>query len=198
VGVARNQMREVVVDEVTRGRSRRCTEGARQGPSIDLDESTGLEQARETLRRRLDERVALGMRKNRSDALRSQIFDPLGEGGRPTFIWELEKQELAGTSEREGVQRVVVEAIELLERHLGALHDLDRDAPRVESQTKALQTLLDLRPCRRISSRDMRRRREHAHAGCCEGSSQRQALLERRGAVVEPRQNMGVQVDRPR
>jgi hypothetical protein len=191
-------MHEATVEEAMRGSSRCCTEGMRQRSGIELDERTSFHQPGEALGCRLHERVALGVRKNRSDPSRPQRFDPFGEAGVPAFIWEFEKHELPCTSEREGVQRLVIEIVQLLELHLGALYDFDRDSSCGESESKALQALLDLRPCRRISGRHVRRGREHPHARCRKHSSERQALLERRGAVVEPRQNVGMKVDRSR
>jgi hypothetical protein len=189
---------EAVVEKASRGRARRGPNPTSQGTGVHLDESSRLYQAGQALRRGLYERVALRMRKHRGDTLCREGQKLLGEVSGPAVVRELEESELALAPERERTEHLLVEAFQLVERDLGALDDIDRDASRSKSDTERLQALFQLSRCRRIPRRHMRRCREHAYPGRCESPRELEALLQCRGSVVEGRQNVGVQVDRPR
>src|SRR5712692_4638715 len=113
---------------------------------------------------------------------------------RPAVVGELQQQR-AGAAERQAAQLLRVEARRQRERQLAAADDLDRDALLGHGRPQLADELLDRVGAGRVVAADVRRRREHAHAVRGRGPDDREAVRGRDGAVVDARQDVGVEID---
>src|SRR5207248_3933635 len=90
--VARDEMRESLLEQLERRPVRRATEAAVERGGGDLDEHALFDQGPQAIGNSLHLRVALRMRKNRCDPALPQPEDPQPDVQGPPVVRELDKQ----------------------------------------------------------------------------------------------------------
>jgi O-antigen/teichoic acid export membrane protein len=195
VGVAREQVRETVVDEVLGGGERPPAEAALEGRRRDLHDRPLRNQPFEKLGPLLHARVPFGMREDGRQARRPDPVDCSADRDGPAGVRELQQDVLAKGCVAEAEELLVAEPAQLDEVDLPARDHVDRDARLGDGGADARERVLHLARTRRIVMAHMRCRGDDRDSVRRGRLCQLDRFLQRTRSVVQTRKDVRMEVD---
>jgi hypothetical protein len=160
----------------------------------DRDDNPGVNQPLDYRSISLERWTALGMREYDAIATLLQSEDNGVETGHHCCEWWLDQQPLT-VAERESRQLGRRDVANARHRYFGACLDVDLDPVGAESQAEVMDQSRDGIGSIGVLPADVRGRHELAGAGGRCGGYQRHGVLNGSRAVVDPRQDVAVEVD---
>ncbi len=193
--VARDQVREPGVEQRLRAGSVPPAEPPVDRRSRELYDDAGVDELAQAFRPLLYVRIPLGMREHDAEAAHAQAEHEIRQPDRPADVRELEQQQVRIAAESEAAQRCVVERLGVREVELSAGKQLDGDAARARGLAHPSDGELHLLRGRRVVVTDVRRRRDPRDAVLLRGAEDVEAAVDRRRPVVDPGQDVRVEID---
>jgi hypothetical protein len=189
VGVAGDQVCKATIEQRARRRARLPAEASIDRSSRQLHENAAGNDWLEQLRPLLHVDVPLGVSEHRVEPLYVQPEEPIRQIEWPADVGRLDEQ-VARPAKREPL-KLLLRPVELVDVELATANELNRRAGGTERLERALHRLRS----RRVVVTHVRCRGEHLDAVGRRCSADREGLLQVRGAVVEPGQDVTVEVD---